>query len=168
MKAVTLKYNSEILSGSIFSVLAIVMWILIPEQIQTLEKSSINAQTIPKVAVAGLFIFSLALLIQGLRLPKKSLVLCKESLASPQFRKESRSFIFAAMLLVYGLLFNLIGYIADTILLVVAILLFYYCRKWWYYAIAIVTVFIVYAVFTYALNVNLPGFLLRGNEIWNF
>ncbi|MDO4788544.1 MAG: tripartite tricarboxylate transporter TctB family protein [Johnsonella sp.] len=157
MQAKKLSYNYEMISGGIFALLAALMWVLTPGQIQTLEKSAINARTVPQIAIAGLFIFSTALFIQGLRRPKKVLVLDKSLWESPNFKKEMRTLIFALMLLVYGILFNIIGYIADTILLVVGILFYYRCKKWLYYAIAVVTVFIVYAVFTYMLNVNLPG-----------
>ena len=68
-----------------------------------------------------------------------------------------RTLIFALMLILYGILFGIIGYILDTILLVVGILMFYKSKKWLYYVIAIVTVFIIYGVFTYFLNVNLPN-----------
>lgn len=152
-----ISYNNEMISGGIFAVLAAIMWYLVPGQIQTMEKSGINAQTFPRIAIAGLFIFSLALFIQGMRLPKKTVIINKETFESPGFKKEKRTLLFAAMLILYGILFNIIGYIADTVLLAVGILFFYRCKKKLYYIISIATVFIVYVVFTYVLNVNLPG-----------
>ncbi len=151
-----ISYNHEIISGGIFAILAAIMWFLVPEQIQTIEQSSINAQTFPRIAIAGLFIFSTALCIQGLRRPKKTVVFDNTLWQSENFKKEMRTILFASMLIVYGLLFNIIGYIADTILLVIGVLLFYRSRTWWYYAISVASVLIVYAVFTYVLNVNLP------------
>jgi len=76
--------------------------------------------------------------------------------SSPKFKKEFKSVIFALILLAYGLLFNVIGYIVDTALLVVAILLFYRSKKWWFYGIGIATVLLIYLVFSQVLNVNLP------------
>lgn len=61
-----IKYNTEIISGLVFIIVAAVLWLLIPSQIQTLEKSAINAQTIPRIAIGGLFLCSAGLLIQGL------------------------------------------------------------------------------------------------------
>lgn len=61
-----IKYNSEMIAGAVFVIVAAVLWLLIPSQIQTMETSSINAQTIPRVAIGGMFIFSAALLIQGI------------------------------------------------------------------------------------------------------
>lgn len=51
-----IKYNTEIISGLVFIIVAAVLWLLIPSQIQTLEKSAINAQTIPRIAIGGLFL----------------------------------------------------------------------------------------------------------------
>lgn len=42
-----IRYNREIISGAIFVVLSAVLWFLIPVQVQTLEKTPINAQTFP-------------------------------------------------------------------------------------------------------------------------
>lgn len=155
-----IKYNNELISGGIFAIVAAVVWFLIPAQIQTMEKSQINAQTIPRFAIGGLFIFAVALFIQGLLREKKTVVVDSAFFRSASFKKESRSIFFAALLIVYAVLFNVIGFILDTVILVSVILFFYHCRKWWYYAIAIATVFIVYAVFTFLLNVNLPTLLL--------
>ena len=51
-----IKYNTEIISGLVFVIVAAILWLLIPSQIQTLEKSAINAQTIPRIAIGGLFL----------------------------------------------------------------------------------------------------------------
>ncbi len=157
MRTVKINYNNEIISGGIFAIISAILWFLIPSQIQTAEKSVINATTVPQIAIGGLFVFSVCLFIQGIRLPKKTVSINKEAFSSIGFRKELRTLIFALMLILYGILFGIIGYILDTILLVVGILMFYKSKKWLYYVIAIVTVFIIYGVFTYFLNVNLPN-----------
>ena len=151
-----IKYNNEILSGALFMIASAILWLLIPQQIQSLEKGMVTAITIPRIAIGGLFICALLLFVQGLRLPKKTIVIEKAMVSSPKFKKELKSVIFALILLVYGLLFNVIGYIADTALLVVAILLFYRSKKWWFYGIGIATVLLIYLVFSQVLNVNLP------------
>ena len=145
MRTVKISYNNEIISGGIFAIISAILWFLIPSQIQTAEKSVINATTVPQIAIGGLFVFSVCLLIN------------KEAFSSIGCRKELRTLIFALMLIAYGVLFGIIGYILDTVLLVVSILMFYKSKKWLYYVIAIVTVFIIYGVFTYFLNVNLPN-----------
>ena len=151
-----IKYNNEILSGALFMIASAILWLLISQQIQSLEKGMVTASTVPRIAIGGLFICALLLFVQGLRLPKKTIVLEKDMVSSPKFKKEFKSVIFALILLAYGLLFNVIGYIVDTALLVVAILLFYRSKKWWFYGIGIATVLLIYLVFSQVLNVNLP------------
>lgn len=152
-----IKYNSEIISGLVFVIVAAVLWLLIPSQIQTLEKTAINAQTIPRIAIGGLFLCSVGLLIQGLLShDKKEIVITRESFHSDGFRREMRSLLFAAFLIIYCFLVTLLGFIVSTVLLVIAILLFYGARKWYYYAIPIVMVGVVYYVFAVLLRISLP------------
>ena len=155
-----IKYNYEILAGAIFTIVAAILFLLIPTQIQTIEKSAINAKTIPSIALGGLFICSVLLFIQGFFKEKKEVVINKYLFKTESAKKEIRTCIFALILILYGIFFNILGYIIDTILLVSVILIYYHCKKWLYYAIAIVTVFIVYLVFTNVLNVNLPTLFL--------
>lgn len=152
-----IKYNSEIISGLVFVIVAAVLWLLIPSQIQTLEKTAINAQTIPRIAIGGLFLCSAGLLIQGLLShDKKEIVITRESFHSDGFRREMRSLLFAAFLIIYCFLVTLLGFIVSTVLLVIAILLFYGARKWYYYTIPIVMVGVVYYVFAVLLRISLP------------
>jgi len=93
-----IKYNSEMIAGAVFVIVAAVLWLLIPSQIQTMETSSINAQTIPRVAIGGLFIFSAALLIQGIFSDeKKEVVINKDTFHSESFKNEMRSVVFATI-----------------------------------------------------------------------
>ena len=45
-----------VLSGALLAAIAAVLWIYIPGQIKTMEKSQINAQTIPSIALAPIFL----------------------------------------------------------------------------------------------------------------
>ena len=71
-----------------------ILWLLIPQQIQSLEKGMVTASTVPRIAIGGLFICALLLFVQGLRLPKKTIVLEKNMVSSPKFKKEFKSVIF--------------------------------------------------------------------------
>ncbi len=155
-----IKYNSEIISGGLFVIVAAVLYLLLPSQINTLEKSTVNAATMPRIAIVGLLICSVLLLIQGIFSEKKEVVIDSEFWSRENTKKELRSVLFAFILIVYGLLFQPIGYILDTLLLVTVILLYYHCRKVLYYVISCVTVILVYLVFTQLLNVNLPTLFL--------
>ncbi|MBR0596880.1 tripartite tricarboxylate transporter TctB family protein [Sinanaerobacter chloroacetimidivorans] len=152
-----LKYNSEIISGAVFLVAAAVLWLLIPSQINTMETSAINAQTVPKIVIGGMGLFSLGLLLQGIfTLPKKEVVLTRAGLISDCFRKELKSVVYAIILLAYLAALTWMGFLISTVLLTIAILLFYGARKWYYYAIPLAMVGVVYFVFKMLLRVSLP------------
>lgn len=152
-----IKYNSEIISGIVFLVAAAILWVLVPSQIDTLETSAVNAQTIPRIAIGGMFLFSLGLLLQGIFAnEKKVVILNRSTFASESFRKEMRSVLYALILLAYIVLLTFVGFLISTALLVVAILLFYGARKWYYYAIPLAMVGVVYFVFQTLLHVSLP------------
>ena len=152
-----IKYNTEMISGTIFAVLGAVLWFLIPTQVQTLEKTIINAQTFPRIAIGGLFLFSVGLLLEGLfAREKKEVYVTKESFRSAAFKKEMRSILFALFLIAYCFLVGHLGYVVTTVLLVLAVMLFYGARKWYYYAIPLGMVGIVYYVFKVLLRISLP------------
>lgn len=152
-----IKYNTEMISGTIFAVLGAVLWFLIPTQVQTLEKTVINAQTFPRIAIGGLFLFSVGLLLEGLfAREKKEVYVTKESFRSAAFKKEMRSILFALFLIAYCFLVGHLGYVVTTVLLVLAVMLFYGARKWYYYAIPLGMVGIVYYVFKVLLRISLP------------
>lgn len=152
-----IKYNTEMISGAIFAILGAVLWFLIPSQVQTLEKTVINAQTFPRIAIGGLFLFSVGLLLEGLfAREKKEVYITKESFRSAAFKKEMRSVLFALFLIAYCFLVGHLGYIVTTVLLVLAVMLFYGARKWYYYAIPLGMVGIVYYVFKVLLKISLP------------
>ena len=152
-----IKYNTEMISGAIFAILGAVLWFLIPTQVQTLEKTVINAQTFPRIAIGGLFLFSVGLLLEGLfAREKKEVYITKESFRSVAFKKELRSILFALFLIAYCFLVGHSGYVVTTVLLVLAVMLFYGARKWYYYAIPLGMVGIVYYVFKVLLRISLP------------
>lgn len=152
-----IKYNSEIISGLIFLIFGIVLWIMIPSQIKTMESSAITAQTFPRIIIGGLVLFSAGLLLQGIfGKEKKVLVIMKETFQTEQAKKELRSLVYILILIAYCFLVKPLGYLVSTLLLVLAVMLFYRARKWYFYAIPLGTVCIIYLVFKMALRVSLP------------
>lgn len=152
-----IKYNSEMISGAIFTVVGAVLWLLIPSQIPTMEKTAINAQTLPRIAIGGIFLFSVCLLLEGLfTREKKEVTVTKESFRSVRLRKELRSVIYSLFLVAYCLMIEPLGFLISTVILVLAILIFYGARKWYYYAIPLAMIGIVYYVFGVLLHVSLP------------
>lgn len=150
-------YNSEMVAGLIFTVVATVLYLLVPIQIHTLETTQINAQTIPRIALGGLGLFSFLLFLQGVFLcPKKILGFDEKLYASRDFRDAIRSTIYIAIIVVYVVLFSLLGFIASSVYLIFAVLLYYRSTKKSHYIVAFSISAIVYFVFTVILNISLP------------
>ena len=152
-----IKYNAEIISGIVFAVVGAALWLLIPSQIQTMEKSAVNAQTLPRIAIGGMFLFAVGLLLGGLfSKEKKELVVTGASFRSEGFKKELRSIVYCLFLVVYCLIVEPLGFVVSTVLLVLAVMLYYGARKWYYYVIPLAMVGVVYYVFRVMLHVSLP------------
>lgn len=152
-----IRYNTEIISGVVFAVVGAVLWLLIPSQIQTMEKGAVNAQTLPRIAIGGMVLFAVGLLLEGLfAKEKKELVITAESFRSAAFKKELRSIVYCLFLAAYCLIIQPLGFVASTVLLVLAVMVYYGARKWYYYAIPLAMVGIVYYVFKVLLHVSLP------------
>ena len=152
-----IKYNTEMISGTVFTILGAVMWFLIPSQIRTMEKTAINAQTLPRIAIGEIFLFAVCLLLEGIfAREKKELVITRESFRSEGFRKEMRSVLYALFLVAYCFAVEPLGFILSTVILVVAIMIYFGARKWYYYAIPLAMVGVVYYVFAVFLHVSLP------------
>jgi putative tricarboxylic transport membrane protein len=151
------KINAEIVAGLLFTIAAGILFLMIPTEINTLETTEINAQTVPKIALGGLAVFSFLLFLQGLfLLPKKEIVFSQEFYASRVFKDSIRSLIYIAIVIVYVVLFKLFGFIASNIYLIFAVLMYYGARKKSYYAIALCISALVYFVFSVVLNISLP------------
>ena len=152
-----IRYNTEIISGAVFAVVGAVLWLLIPSQIQTMEKGAVNAQTLPRIAIGGMVLFAVGLLLEGLfAKEKKELVITAESFRSAAFKKELRSIVYCLFLAAYCLIIQPLGFVASTVVLVLAVMVYYGARKWYYYAIPLAMVGIVYYVFRVLLHVSLP------------
>ena len=152
-----IRYNTEIISGAVFAVVGAVLWLLIPSQIQTMEKGAVNAQTLPRIAIGGMVLFAVGLLLEVLfAMEKKDLVITAESFRSAAFKKELRSIVYCLFLAAYCLIIQPLGFVASTVLLVLAVMVYYGARKWYYYAIPLAMVGIVYYVFKVLLHVSLP------------
>lgn len=152
-----IRYNTEIISGAVFAIVGAVLWLLIPSQIQTMEKGAVNAQTLPRIAIGGMVLFAVGLLLEGLfAKEKKELVITAESFRSAAFKKELRSIVYCLFLVAYCLIIQPLGFVVSTVLLVLAVMVYYGARKWYYYAIPLAMVGIVYYVFKVLLHVSLP------------
>ena len=84
-----------------------------------MEKTAVNAQTLPRIAIGGMFIFAICLLLEGVFMKeKKELTITKASFHSAAFKKEMRSVLYCLFLVVYCFLVEPLGFVISTVILV--------------------------------------------------
>lgn len=152
-----IKTNTNLTSGVLFLIVSIVLYLLIPSQIQTIETTQITARTVPALLFRIMIICSIVLIVQGaLRKDKTTYVISPALLKDPAFRAEAKTLIYIAMLLAYALIMPHIGFMPASLLLSNGIIYYFGSRKWYFYAIASANVLFAFFVFRNLLQVSLP------------
>jgi|SRR5690625_406191 len=130
-----MKVNKDVISSLIFAFLSLIVWFLIPYQIQLGEHSEriVNAQLVPKIASATIFILSIVLFIQSvLKLRKNE---AKDKKVPIPIKEEIKVVIVLISLFIYALIMPIIGFILSSILICSIILLIMNVKKWKYYVV---------------------------------
>ena len=73
-----------------------------------------------------------------------------------RMKNELRAGVSALIMLVYALLFDVIGYFPSTILFITAYLLLFRVKKPLYYVVCYATMVVIWAAFTYFFQLRLP------------
>ncbi|WP_158735782.1 tripartite tricarboxylate transporter TctB family protein [Alteribacillus sp. YIM 98480] len=150
-----LTMNSNLISGFIFLLLSLLIWLLIPRQIQILEGvPQLNAQTFPKIVTGIMLVLSIVLIIQGLFFTKQESG--AQTTKKEVIRREMNAIIMIVIFLAYAFLFEKIGFIISSIALCITCLAFYKIKNWKYYLITITVVLFVYFIFEQVLQLDLP------------
>ena len=145
-----IKYKINLCAGIGSIIFGLIVWFLIPSQIEVekVSKYGINSRTIPYVLVTIFIAGGVALVIQ-------SLVFKKDTIRILELKKELKAFMYMSILLIYAFLFN-INFMLSLGFLGVATLLIMKTRKVLYYIIVIILTIILYLLFTHGLNMRLP------------
>lgn len=144
-----IRFRSNLVSGIFGVLVAILLIIVIPTQIET-EKTvtyGITSRTIP-YAVAGL------IGISGLVLIFKSLVLKKDEIKEIVLKQEIPAFAMFGVIILY-LFFYEKEWPLCTAVLGCAALALSRCKKWYYYLIVVALTVGLYFLFTEVLYVRL-------------
>ncbi|MCT4597882.1 MAG: tripartite tricarboxylate transporter TctB family protein [Vallitalea sp.] len=145
-----IRFRTNLVSGIVFAGFSIVVWFLIPLQIESSGMSAlVDAQFVPKLCTILLFIFSIILLIQ-------SLVFKKDKSTEIDFTKEMKVILFFGILFIYLILITIIGFLISSLAFSTVSLLYLKCRKWTGYICTYAVVICLYLVFTMVLQVPLP------------
>jgi amino acid transporter len=145
-----IRFRTNLVSGIVFGLFSLVVWLLIPTQIMSKGSYTIvNAQFVPKLVTVLIFAFSIILIIQ-------SLVFKKDNYAELHFKKEFRLILFFLFLLTYLILMNVIGFLIASLVFCTATLFYLRSRNWKHYVSTYIIVFILFLIFTKVLSVPLP------------
>lgn len=126
--------RQDILSGTFLLVLSIILFLMIPSQVETTEGDSLTPASLPLIITAVIGVLSAALLFQGLRAGWRN------TSAGQTVGASGLLYVGAtiAVMATYAGLINWAGYIAATLLALLALALLYGNRNWVQIAIIII------------------------------
>jgi hypothetical protein len=126
--------------------------VLIPYHItvrRAVQTSAIGSDYLPRVVAVFLAVIGAVMVIQ-------SLVFKKDSVTVINLGEELRILALMGLLILYGIMVNVIGFLIASIAVLEFVLVLLKCRKWHYYAIVALLTAVIYFSFRYGLNVRLP------------
>ncbi|MBQ9197390.1 MAG: tripartite tricarboxylate transporter TctB family protein [Clostridia bacterium] len=159
------EYRKNILSGLIFLVIGIVVLVATPLAVKDPQVSAVGPRAFPSFIGGAMVALSLALIGQAIYrqhkagLPLLNIIGERRKDADEKregLKNETRAFIALAIMLIYAILFDKIGYFASTFLAITAYLLLLRVKSVWSYAISYAVGGAIWAAFTYLLSVRLP------------
>lgn len=152
----SIKYKSNLCGGILSVALAIILFVLIPQQIgvdpASTSTTGVDSRTVPYAMAVLILVCGIFLIIQSVVLKKdtvKELVLSKERLA----------LVYVVCLVVFSVLYKY-SFILATCFLGLITLVLLKCKKPLYYIIELAVVVALYFIFTQLLGVRLPALFL--------
>jgi hypothetical protein len=148
------RIHTDLFSGIGFLVLAVVLLIVIPQEVKVVTDESVNSRTFPYLIALLLMVMSLKTIAVSVRS-----ILRKEEKGYVDFdlKVELKALIFILLLVLYVVLMRLAGYLAASLVMAGGFLLLFRSRSFKYYAIVLACTVAVYLIFKLALNVQLPS-----------
>lgn len=145
-----IKYRSNLVAGIVSIILGVICYMMIPAQIgeDYAATYGITSRTVP-YAVAVLWI------VCGAALIVQSLILKKDEVKTLEMGKEAKALGYMVVLLIYALLFEK-SFLFATMFLGVATLAFTGSKKKLFYVIILITVAVLYFLFSKVLHVQMP------------
>ena len=152
-----IKTNSNLTSGILFFIVSVILRVMLPAQIPTLETTEVTAATVPSMLIHGMFFCSILLIVLGIRAKeKKEYIISLARMKEPEVRQMLKPILYMLMLLIYAIILPYVGFVIASLLLVNGVLLYFGARVWYFYAIASANVLIAFYVFRTLLSVSLP------------
>ena len=143
------KYRTNLCAGIISVIFGLAVLWLIPAQIGT-EYSSGRCLTSRAVPGGAAMLF----IVCGAALVFQSLILKKDTVRELDLAKEGKALLYMAVFAIYVILFDY-SFIVASIFLGTVTLLFTKSKRKLYYVIVMITVIVLYLLFTQVLHVRL-------------
>ena len=147
------KFPTEIVSGVVFLLLALICYLLIPSQIQISETDQVNGRVFPYLLVAIMGVFSFILI--GKELVNVYVKKKPWTTKTINLLEEVRAlFIFVILILTYVISKVTNLFLLGAIFCSIGFLVFFRCRKISYYVITLGLAVLIWVSFRFGLNVG--------------
>lgn len=156
------QYKKDLIASFVFLIFGAFVLISVPLTINDPGVSIMGPRVFPYFIGTCMVLLSLALLAITLIKHRKAAGSdAKTSYTTDEERKtalrdELRAIALAAIILIYSIIFEFLGYFPSTLLAATAILLLFRVKKIWAYPIVYVVTVAIWAGFTFLLSVRLP------------
>lgn len=161
------KTQKDLLSSLLFLGLGIMVLVSVPLTIKDPGVTGVGPRAFPNFIGACFVLLSLVLLLQTVlkvrrtRQEQADTAEAADAAPSLQMRVQTRAdelrvAATAAIMLLYALLFERLGYFLSTGLMITGLLVLFKTRKWHYYLISYGIAAAIWLGFTYLLSVQLP------------
>lgn len=148
-----MKLKTNLIGGSLFLSISVIIWFLIPSQIILTQNTSINSQTFPRLIISLSIISSILLILkESIKIIKKEPTEEIEFI----FNNEVKVIVMLILLVVYVFLFEYLGFLFSSIIYSFLTLMYYKSKNIKYYISIALVCLIVNYIFKNLLLVQLP------------
>ena len=156
-KSITIRYRINLTFGIISVFLSLLIWILIPSQIDPqrvdITRIATNPQYVPRL-------FTILVFINGCILILQSLIFKKDETKEIHLSDEIRVFSFIFLVVVYALMLEPIGFLISALFLVNTIMVLLRIKNKRFYLYGTLFVLFVYVALVLILKMSLPKGIL--------
>lgn len=147
-----IRIPTDLVTGVVFFLFALVIYLIMPDQVAISEKDVVNGRAFPTLLVVLMMISCAILVIKDLyKLATKQPINWKVI----NLQVEAKALVILAILVVMWLIGKLTGmFVLSAIFCCLGFLLYFRCRKKSYYIITLVLAVSIWAAFRFALGVN--------------
>ncbi|HZK53812.1 MAG TPA: tripartite tricarboxylate transporter TctB family protein [Desulfosporosinus sp.] len=144
------------LSGFLFLLLGVFVWIVTPSQIADAGLSYMGPRFFPQFLSIFLMILSIVLIAGSFSKKQKSQGEDQELQKEFTISSEIKVILSFLLIIIYTYIMEPIGFVLSTIVIMGLLMFLLNVRKWYYYVIFIAVTLVIYYAFVHLLYVELP------------